>query len=218
MNGKTIGIIMGIIALFFSPALGLSQTAKQTSEPQGFSRLLQEVDQSFQKARENFLAKKWKDSAEAIRRGKSYLQSEAARAEDKSKEALASSAEELQRLADKVEKGAAKSVRELDSAFSRANSALAQYYYRMANESWAQKEASKAGHELLAATFQLEKGIRRAEGQVEREVQSVVQKTDRLAGKMIGGTKVAEREVEKGIQDLGKEIEKLGKKVEKLGR
>jgi len=218
MNGKTIGIIMGIIALFFSPALGLSQTAKQTSEPQGFSRLLQEVDQSFQKARENFLAKKWKDSAEAIRRGKSYLQSEAARAEDKSKEALASSAEELQRLADKVEKGAAKSVRELDSAFSRANSALAQYYYRMANESWAQKEASKAGHELLAATFQLEKGIRRAEGQVEREVQSVVQKTDRLAGKMIEGTKVAEREVEKGIQDLGKEIEKLGKKVEKLGR
>jgi hypothetical protein len=218
MNRKRIGIIMGIIALFFSPALGISQTPKETSEPQGFSRLLQEVDQSFQKARENFLAKKWKDSAEAIRRGKSYLQSEAARAEDKSKEALASSAEELQRLADKVEKGATKSVRELDSAFSRANSALAQYYYRMANESWAQKETSKAGHELLAATFQLEKGIRRAEGKVEREVQSVVQKTDRLAGKMIEGTKVAEGEVEKGIQDLGKEIEKLGKKVEKIGR
>jgi len=53
---------------------------------------------------------------------------------------------------------------------------------------------------------------------VESEVQSVVQKTDRLAGKMIEGTKVAEGEVEKGIQDLGKEIEKLGKKVENLGR
>jgi len=218
MRRKRIGIIIGIIALFLSPGLGFSQTPKRTSEAQGFSRLLQEVDQSFQKAREDFLAKKWKDSAEAIRRGKSYLQSEAARAEDKSKEALASSAEELQRLADKVEKGATKSVRELDSAFSRANSALAQYYYRKANESWGQKEASKAGHELLAATFQLEKGVRRAEGKVESEVQSVVQKTDRLAGKMIEGTKVAEGEVEKGIQNLGKEIEKLGKKVEKLGR
>ncbi len=218
MNRKRIGMMIGIIALILSPTLGFSQTPEKASDSQGFSRLVQEVDQSFQKAREDFLAKKWKDSAEAIRRGKSYLQSEAARAEDKSKEALASSAQELQRLADKVEKGTAKSVQELDSVFSRANSALAQYYYRMANESWAQKEASKAGHELLAATFQLEKGIRRAEGKVEREVQSVVHKTDRLAGKMIEGTKVAEGEVEKGIQDLGKEIEKLGKKAEKLGR
>ncbi len=218
MNRKRIGILIGIIALIFSPALGTCQAPKKTSEPEGFSRLVQEVDQSFQKAREDFLAKKWKNSAEAIRRGESYLKSEAARAADKSKEAMASSAEELQRLADKVEKGAAKSVLELDSAFSRANSALAQYYYRMANESWVQKEASKAGHELLAATFQLEKGIQRAEGKVESGVQVVVRKTDRLAGKMIEGTKVAEGEVEKGIQDLGKEIEKLGKKVEKLGR
>ena len=218
MNRKRIGIIMGIIALFFSPALGISQTPKETSEPQGFSRLLQEVDQSFQKARENFLAKKWKDSAEAIRRGKSYLQSEAARAEDKSKEALASSVEELQRLAGKVEKGGAKSVRELDTAFSRANSALAEYYYRMAKESWARKEASKAGHELRAAAFHLEKGIQGAEGKVESGVHSVVQKTDQLAGKMIEGAKVAEGEVEKGIQDLGQEIEKLGKRVEKLGQ
>jgi hypothetical protein len=212
------GMIIGIIALIFSPAPGISQTPKKASAPEGFSRLVQEVDQSFQKARENFLAKKWKDSAEAIRRGKSYLQSEAGRAADKSKEALASSADELQRLADKVEKGAAKSVRELDAAFSRANSALAQHYYRMANESWAQKEASKAGHELLAAAFQLEKGVRRAGGKVESGVQSVVQTTGRLAGKMIEGGKVAEGEVEKGIQDLGKEIDKLGKKVEKLGR
>ena len=140
MNRNRIGMIIGIIVLVFSAALGISQTPKKASESQGFSRLVQEVDQSFQKARDNFLAKRWKDSAEAIQRVKSYLESEAAQAADKSKEALASSAEELQRLAEKVEKGAAKSVRELDTAFSRANSALAEYYYRMANESWARKE------------------------------------------------------------------------------
>jgi Na+/phosphate symporter len=217
MNRKRIGMIIGIIPLILCPALGIGQTPKKASDVQEFSQLVQEVDQSFQKARENFLAKKWKDSAEAIRRGKSYLQSEAARAADKSKEALESSAEELRQLADKVEKGAAKSVRELDAAFSRANSALAQYYYRLANESWARQEASKAGHELLAAAFQLEKGTRRAEGKVESGVQSLVQRTGRLAGKMIEGAKVAEGEVEKGMHDLGKEIEKLGKKVEKLG-
>jgi DNA primase large subunit len=218
MNRKRIGLMIGIIALIFCPALGMGQTPKKAPEPQEFSRVVQELEQDFQKARENFLAKKWKDSAEAIRRGKSYLQSEAARAADKSKEALASSAEELQRLADKVEQGAAKSVRELDTAFSRANSALAQYYYRMANESWIRKEASKAGDELRAAAFHLEKGIVRAEGKVESGAQSVIQKTGQLAGKMIEGGKVAEGDVEKGIQDLGKEIEKLGKKVEKVGQ
>ncbi len=217
MYRKRIFMTIGIIILIFSPALGISQTPKKASEPQGFSRVVQEVDQSFQKAREDFLAKRWKDSAEAIRRGKAYLQKEAAQAADKSKEALASSAEELQRLADKVETGAGKSVRDLDAAFSRANSALAEYYYRMANESWVRKEVSKAGHELLAAAFQLEKGIRRAEGKAETGVQSVVQKTGQLVGKMIEGAKVSEEEVEKGIHDLGKEIEKLGKKVEKLG-
>ena len=218
MNRKRIGLMIGIFVLIFFPALGMGQTPKKAPEAPGFGRVVQELDQNFQKARENFLAKEWKDSAEAIRRGKSYLQSEAARAADKSKEALSSSAEELQRLADKVEKGAAKSVRELDTAFSRANSALAQYYYRMANESWIRKEASKAGNELRVAAFHLEKGIQRAEGKVESGVQSVIQKTDQVAGKMIEGAKVAEGEVEKGIQDLGKEIEKLGKKVEKLGQ
>jgi hypothetical protein len=211
-------VILATLALISFPSPAISQTPKKASEPQGFSRFVQELDQTFQKARENFLAKKWKDSAEAIRRGKSYLQSEAARTADKSQEALASSAEELQRLADKVEKGAAKSVQEMDAAFSRANSALAEYYYRMANESWARKEASKAGHELRAAAFHLEKGVQGAEGKVEKGVESVVQKTGQLAGKMIEGAKVAEGEAEKGIQDLGKEIEKLGKTVKKLGQ
>jgi hypothetical protein len=218
MNRKRISLMIGIFALIFCPALGMGQTPKKDPETRGFSRVVQELDQNFQKARKNFLAKKWKESAEGIRRGKSYLQSEADQAADKSREALASSAEELRRLADKVEKGAAKSVRELDTAFSRANSALAQHYQRMANESWARKEASKAGHELRAAAFQLEKGMRRAEGKVESDVKSVVQKTRQLAGRMIEGGKVAEGEVEKGIQDLGREIEKLRKKVAKLGQ
>jgi hypothetical protein len=220
MSYKKIFLIIVCGLALLLPKIGSSQSQKEVSAKISDGKIVteREPEEDFQKARESFLKEEVKASAAAIRRGAAYFMKLQEQVEEKREQTFSASQKGLSELADKVEKGAVKSVRELDDVFSRASSALAQYYYQMANESWARKEASKAGHELRAAAFHLEKGIQRTEGKVESSVQSLVQKTGRLSEKMIKGVKVAEGEVEKGIQNLGKKIEKLGKMVKKGGQ
>jgi len=211
---KLFPLLIFLIAVLI-PGAGISQSEKQapakTSE--GQTQKAGEPDRDFRKARQNFLKKDLMASAAEIRKGAAYLKSQADLAVEEGKQALTASANELEKLADKVGKGTVKSVKELDGAFARAHHALAKSHYLKTSESFARKEASKAGKELKAAGNHLERGLIRAGGKITTGAKSAIKESRSLAGKLIKGAGWANAEVERGVKNLGVEIEKLGEKV-----
>ena len=215
MSYKKIMFLIGLWVIFLVPGAGVSQTEKEAppKTPEAKVTTAKQPESDFQKARENFLKKDFKASAEAIRRGVTYLASPEGRAEEGREKTFLASQEELRRLAERVEKGSVKSVKELNRALARGSHGLAKYHYLKATESWAKKETAKAGQELDAASTYLASGVKQAEGKVKRGVEKVIEDTHLLAEKLKQGTGWVDTEAEKGIQALGKEIDKLGKKV-----
>ena len=217
MDYKKIVLVIGVWAIIWVPAAGASQSQKEVpgvvSEAKAIATGL---DKDFQKARESFLKKDLKASAAAIRKGAAYFKSLEEQAQEKGKQTFLTSQEELENLADRVEKGAVKSVKEIDRTFARASHALARYHYHMAKESWAMKETAKTGQELEAAGAHLESAVKQAGGKAESSAGPVIQETRLLAGKLLQGAGWVNAEVEKGIKALGVEIDKLGEKVKAL--
>ena len=173
-----------------------------------------EAEHYFHQAREDFFKKDMKAAADEMRKGAAFLKLEAGRATEAGKQPLMASIQELEELADSVEKGTVTSTNELDHAFARAHTALATHYRLKAAESWAKKETSKIGKALKAAALHLEYSAAWGFGKLETGTKEVVKDTRILAGKLIKGTGSVTTEVGKTVEALGKEIEKVGQLVE----
>ena len=171
------------------------------------------IEQTFQKARKDYLQKDMKAAAAEVRKGAAYLKSEAAVAKGKGKEALTASYQELEKLAGELEKGTVKTVKEMEMAFARAYNALATNSHVKSAESWAKKEYKKAGDELEAAAGELEKGYIWAEQKAEAGTQKVIDDSKALSKKMKEGASRASAEVGKAMKDLEDEIKTFGRKI-----
>jgi hypothetical protein len=170
-----------------------------------------EPEEHFHKARENFLKKDARAAAAEIRTGVAFLKLEAGRATGEATAALTASIQELEKLAQGVEKGTVASAQELEQAFARADQALARQHYQQASESWARKESKKAGYELKAAATSIEQALAWAGRKLEAGTVAVIKDAGLVAGKLIEGTGWATDEVSKGIAAVGEELEKLGR-------
>ena len=171
------------------------------------------IEQTFQKARKDYLQKDMKAAADEVRKGAAYLKSEAAAAKGKGKEALTASYQELEKLAGELEKGTVKTVKEMEMAFARAYNALATNSHVKSAESWVKKEYKQAGNELEAAVGELEKGYIWAEQKAEAGTQKVIDDSKALSKKMKEGTSRASAEVGKAMKDLEDEIKTFGRKI-----
>ena len=112
---------------------------------------VEEPDQHFHNAHDAFLNRKFKDTAEEIRKGEAFVKMEEVRASGDAKRSLDASTRELSQLADKTSKGEIKDVKSLDNVFARAEYALALSHRAKAAEGWASKDQTKVGYELRAA-------------------------------------------------------------------
>ena len=214
MDCRKVMLIIGLWAITWVPAAGASQSQKEVTGVVSETKAIATgLDRDFQKARESFLQKDVRGSAAAIRKGAAYLKSIEEQGQEKGKQSFLASEEELKNLADRVEKGTVKSVKEIDRAFARASHALAQFHYRKAKESWAMKEITRTSQELEAAGANLESAVKQGGGKAESSAGPVIQETRMLAKKLLQGAGWINAEVEKGMKDLGVEIDKLGEKV-----
>jgi len=170
-------------------------------------------DMHFQRARENFVKRAGKASAEEIRTGAAYVKIEAVRAQGDSKRALMKSAQELDALADGVERGTVTSVKDLDATFARADHALANHHYVKASEAWSKKESKKTGYEMRASANHLERSAAWAGHKTKTSTATVLRDTKTTGEKLIHGTGTVTSDVGKGINNLGKEIQEVGKKT-----
>jgi hypothetical protein len=171
------------------------------------------IEQTFQKAKQDYLQKNLKSAAQQIQKSAAYMKTKAAQASAEGKEALNASARELEKLADDVKKGAVASVKSMEKAFARAYVALAAESHIKSTQSWAKKEAAKAGDALDSATRYLERSFTWAGQKVETSTKNAMQKSKELALKLKKKGSMMAEEVGKGLKDAGSEIEKLGKKI-----
>ena len=171
------------------------------------------ADYHFQKAHEFFLKKEMKSAAFEIRKGADFLKKETENSTQEGKKVLTASIQELEKLANNVEKGTVKSEKELKDAFSRAENALARHQYLKASESWVKKETKNTGNALKDAAQHLKQAAKWSGHKFEAGAAEVIKGALTAADKLIEGAKWTAEEVGKGIKDIGNEISKLGEKI-----
>ncbi|MBP7341849.1 MAG: hypothetical protein KA957_05990 [Syntrophaceae bacterium] len=201
---------MGIflIAVFALIAAGVCPPASWADQAATAS-----IEQTFQKARQEYLDKNMTSAAEQIQKGAAYMKDQASKASAKGKDALAASARELDQLAVDVKKGAVTSQKKMEDAFARAYLALANDAHIQSTESWAKKKRVEAAAALETANRNLEKSIAWTGGKIEKGTNEVVKKSDALALKLRQKGDLLADDVSRGLQEAGNEIEKFGKKI-----
>lgn len=200
--------LFAVVAAFTLIVAGiLPCTAIAASESQS------SIEQTFQKAKKDYLEKNMNSAAQQIQKSASFMKAKAAKASDKGKEALNTSAKELEKLADDVKKGTVTSVKRMEETFARAYVALASDSHIKSTESWAKKEKSKAGDALDSANKYLERSFAWAGQKIETRTKEAMEKSKELSLKLKKKGSVVAEDVAKGLKDTGTEIEKLGKRI-----
>jgi hypothetical protein len=171
------------------------------------------LEQTFQKARQDYLQKDMKAAPEEVHKAAAWMKSEAAAAKGKGKEALAASSRELEKLAGELKKGTVKSVKEIEMSFARAYNALAANSHVKSAEAWSKKEFQKAGDELEAAADALGKAYTWAGQELKAGTQKVISESKELSAKLKEGARQVSADAGKAMKDLGQEIKEFGRKI-----
>ncbi|PKN17359.1 MAG: hypothetical protein CVU71_16410 [Deltaproteobacteria bacterium HGW-Deltaproteobacteria-6] len=171
------------------------------------------IEQNFQKAKQNYLDKKMDAAAAQIKKSAAFMKKESMKASEKSKAALADSAQELEKLAGDVKKGSVTSVKKMEDAFGRAYHALALDAHARSAESWAKKESVKAGESLDKAATYLERGFAWTGRKIEAGTKNALKKSRELSVKLKAKGRAVADDVGKGLKEAGKEIEQFGKNL-----
>lgn len=113
------------------------------------------------------------DAASDIRKGGALVKQEADRSTGQAKQSLLSSVQELDKLADGLQKRTVSSATELDAVFARTHHVLARYYQEKASESWVQKAIEKTGYYLRLSATHLENALTWARQEIEGSLQAL---------------------------------------------
>lgn len=148
-----------------------------------------------------------------IRKGAEFLRREARHATAKGKRALEHSIDELDRLANAVERGTVSSIDEVKSAFARAHHALAYHHQEKASESWLRRRVKDSGEHLQAAANQIEYGVSWVGEGVEDKGNDVLAATRELAKGMIRGAKVDAKHFKTRTESLARQVRTFGRQV-----
>ena len=136
-------------------------TARQVTVPEDvLNRLIGQCERHFRHAAKRFAHGDNPGAASQIHVGSTLLSLEAGRGHAETQNALSSAADELDRLASRVEHGDVSSRNELNEAFAHADLALAAHYRAMADEAIANKEHDNAGRWLNAAADSVDDAAR----------------------------------------------------------
>ena len=198
-------LVVIIFALLGACVLPLAATAD--------SETSSSIEQTFQKAKEEYLQKNLDAAAKQIKKGAAYMKAEADKATAKGKEGLTASAKELDQLADDTKKGAVTSAKKMEDAFARAYLALAANDHVKSTESWAKKQSAKTGAALSSAGKNLEKSFTWAGQKVEKGTNDVLVKSEELSQKLKKKGRIVADDVSRGLKEAGNEIEKFARKI-----
>ena len=210
-----------VLASSTLPHSAWAQTQPAGSAPTGYVLVEEDVvitfaseaKKSFRAAVADFLNRQMRAAGTNVRKGAAYIRLEAGRAAGDAKKALMDSVQELEKLANEVQKAAVSDLKELQNAFARAEHALARHHYLKAVELRAKGDGQKTGRELQAAADYIDSGQVWLTQKMHEGVGDSVNEARRVAAKMVYGSGAAVDEVGKAFDGLGKELDKFGSAV-----
>jgi hypothetical protein len=177
-------------------------------------RLIDEPSVHMDRAHDGFVKKNFKLAADEMRKTASYLHIAARNATTTTKAGLSASAQELERLAKNVENGTEQSVKKLESAFGRAERALAEHHQINAKSALDRKRNGAAGRYLRSAVGHVENAAKWSGQELESGAAKTAEGVRTVAEKLVDGSGVVVNQAGKGIKWLGSEIQKLGTVIE----
>jgi hypothetical protein len=139
------------------------------------------------------------------------LQASAATAEQR--ETLERAASQLDELARVVAEGTGRLSPEVGRRIAGVEFDLAQLHLQNAQETWAQREARRAGHELRAAAMHVDNAARWTGVEAERVVREVTGDVLRISGRLVQGVALVPEEVGRAIERLGAATDRLGRAI-----
>ncbi len=223
MNWKFLAMTVALFVLCaFAPANAQTEKPKtQPVAPKGWVLVEEddliffdgEPDYHFEEAKRHYMKGEKKETADEIRKAAAFMKLQESRATNSGKKSLAASIAELQKLADDIDKGAAVSEKDIDLAFARAHNALTKHYVSKAKEEY-KEDSGMAGHDLKAATTNLELAVKWSGKKTEEGWDAVIDGARTISGKMMEGTGWTADKVSEAAGKVASESDKLGKKLE----
>ena len=190
-----------------------ASVATQAGEVLGARR---EAQTYFDNARAAFVAKDGAVASKALRDAAVFTRQQADSATTPAKEALMSSADELEKLATRVTTGAVNSVKTLDYAFARTQFAEAQLHCTRALTAWQATNAAATGAEMMMLVDHFERAASDAGQPLATKTQQTLEAARSLADKLTHGGTVVPADVEASLAAMDKEVHSLMTKTAKL--
>jgi hypothetical protein len=196
-----------------SVAAAQAKAVTQAGEVIGARR---EAQAHFDSARAAFRAKRTAIASKELNAAAVFTRDNADSATGAARNALVSSAAELERLATQVSKSRVKSVKTLDYAFARTQLAEAQFHQARAVAAFQGTKIAASGAELLMGVDHFERSFVDAGRTAKEPAKKAIADARSIASKLISGTSVAPADVESALTALGIEIESFSMTAAKL--
>jgi len=164
-----------------------------------------DLDTHFKNAQKDFLENHLTQAGAEIRKGAGIIKQEAATATGEAKGNLLDSADNLDQLAKRVELGHVSSEADLRAAFTQAHTVLAENYHAKAVSSRNRKNATDVGKELSAAAGHIKQAWFWAGHRISEGARQAIASVEQLGNKIGKGMSWVDAEVDKAIDDIGKE-------------
>lgn len=145
-------------------------------------------------------------AATDIRSAAEYLRGEATDVAEQARSGLDQAATILDRLADDVDAGTARTEADLDTEFARVHRALAEDELREAREAWARDNHTTAGEELAESANHLQLALKYGGQETDAAAMTAVQTARGLAAKLEQNSGFTSSEVEAGMEQLETQI------------
>lgn len=200
------GLTLPVFAGSSMPAGNTNPSMSTPSQPQ-LSTAARSSDENLTNARESFLQKNYKAAAEDIRKTVTFMKTEETNASASGKKMLNASINELDSLADNVEKGTVTSVNTLDNAFSRARDAIA-------SNSQMKTAASETREAIGNTSSGVKSGLSWTGNKLGAAASVVVKGTGWIVGKAIEGTGWVSKKTGSAINSAGLRVENFGKNIQ----
>jgi hypothetical protein len=138
----------------------------------------------FEGAEQNFVTGEIPAAAEAIRRGASYVRAEGSRAEPDDRDALQAASDALELLAKRVESEEVQSITELESAFARADHAVASHHLTLARKAQVSDKAKLTGVHLQVAAHDFRRQLTWQHTALDSDAETTLARAEKLASQL----------------------------------
>jgi hypothetical protein len=168
-------------------------------------------EQYFVQAREALARSDKKEAARQLGRGVLYMRMEGGRASKGAKPILKQSELTLKHIADGLNSGTTLTLTALDSAYARANYALATHHYLKAKENWVDRASNVVGHDLKAAANELQFAIVWSGQTLSESTKHTLYNVAVVGQAMADSGDYTNDDVDKSIATMGQQVDLVGK-------